>query len=240
MNRFITASQCTREGIEPYSVPLAIMTMMTGKENMHLGLEFYKVWSFLFTVELFILDSLNCKFHNYAWSQILAYINLRNVHFTLVDGKKVQGLLASKIERQSNRIEHDGTMNKEIKNTGLCMCKACPTQVQQTILLAYSVQVYSLNIIFHSFNLLLFHYFIIPHFNIPAKYYSFTVPSSRRYQHSGAGSCLPCSFCTFLFLPVSAGTYETDKRDFQLHCSSPSWKQGCEASTIQTPHNHCE
>ena len=82
------------------------MAMMTGKENMHLGLEFYRIWSFLFTVELFILDSLNCKFHNYyAWSQILAYVNLHNVHFTLVDGKKVQGLLASKIERQSNRIE---------------------------------------------------------------------------------------------------------------------------------------
>jgi len=65
MNRFITARLVyTREGIEPYSVPLAIMAMMTGKENMHLGLEFYKVWSFLFTVELFILDSLNCEFHN--------------------------------------------------------------------------------------------------------------------------------------------------------------------------------
>ena len=88
-----------------HSVPLAIMAMMTGKENMHLGLEFYRVWSFLFTVELFILYSLNCKFHNYAWSQILAYVNLHNVHFTLVDAKKVQGLHGNKIERQSIRIE---------------------------------------------------------------------------------------------------------------------------------------
>ena len=72
-------------------------------------------------------------------------------------------------------------------------------------------------------------------FNTPAKYYSFTVPSSRRYQHSGAGSCLPCSFCTFLFLPVLAGTCETDKqRDFQLHCHHHVESRVGEASIIQT------
>ena len=81
-----------------HSVPLAIMAMMTGKENMHLGLEFYRVWSFLFTVELFILYSLNCKFHNYAWSQILAYVNLHNVHFTLVDGKRYKDFLQAKLK----------------------------------------------------------------------------------------------------------------------------------------------